>query len=441
MLWKLIGIDGEQEYLIILSFLRGIYALYETSFDFQVHAFPDIVTYSQALPTVLPSVHPNKSTTSLVVSNLVEEVQVIDGLQNIIDYVRKWIELQKIEEVKIDEVTSDKLMEDTSQNAIKIFVSGDRSKVGKSTVCLGLIGSLLRLGYKAVDIGYIKPATQCEKVQLVARFCRHNGIKCCDIGPILFYSGFTREFLKGNTETAEELLQKAKEKVDEIAQGKKIVIVDGVGYPAVGSICSVSNASVAKAIGAPVVLIGKNGVGDAVDSFNLNATFFESHQVPVLGGIFNRFPSEGYYGLENCRESINRYFQQYQPHKKIYGLLPEIKPNNIEAEKEEEMKKVQEDEEGFTSVDDEQAKAVVDLVLGAVDIHQLIRDAAANQDFTCTKGSILPKLQSTNLTASNLEMSRTQKRDRVNDITNPPKNKKTRDEILQAARASGASGG
>ncbi|KAI9913394.1 hypothetical protein PsorP6_005462 [Peronosclerospora sorghi] len=64
--------------------------------------------------------------------------------------------------------------------------------VGKSTVCLGLIGTLLCTGYTASDVAYIKPATQCEKPQLVTKFCRQEGITCVEAGPIVFYRGFTR---------------------------------------------------------------------------------------------------------------------------------------------------------------------------------------------------------------------------------------------------------
>lgn len=79
-------------------------------------------------------------------------------------------------------------------------------------------------------------------------------------------------------------------------------MVDGVGYPAVGSICGVSNGDVAASLNAPVLLVGKSGVGDAVDSYNLNACFFEARGVRVLGGVFNRISTAGYYSLERCRE-------------------------------------------------------------------------------------------------------------------------------------------
>jgi hypothetical protein len=41
-------------------------------------------------------------------------------------------------------------------------------------------------------------------------------------------------------------------------------------------ICSVCE--FAEALGCPVVIVGRPGVGDAVDSFNLNAAFFRVRQ-------------------------------------------------------------------------------------------------------------------------------------------------------------------
>ncbi|KAF4323580.1 hypothetical protein BBO99_00001961 [Phytophthora kernoviae] len=260
---------------------------------------------------------------------------------------------------------------------------GDRAQVGKSTVCLGLVGALLRSGYSAGEIAYIKPATQCEKPQLVAKFCRQQGITVCDVGPILFYKGFTREFLKGETDTSAELLAKAKEKVDEVGRGKKVVIVDGVGYPAVGSICGVSNAHVAKAVQAPVVLVGKKGVGDAVDSFNLNATFFESHGVKVLGGIFNRLPSDGFYSLEHCRESVTAYFDKFQPEKCVYGFLPELSDGGhtalIVEKANDEGENALEPGVFLTAAEDELATKIVDVFVQSINLTNLLADAGANQ--------------------------------------------------------------
>ncbi len=230
----------------------------------------------------------------------------------------------------------------SAEPAIRLFIAGDRSQVGKSSICLGLLGALLNSGkYTPADLAYIKPATQCEQTQLVEEFCKHKGITACvPVGPIVYYKGFTRAFLKGETgETSETLLQKASDAVDRVASNKKVVIIDGVGYPAVGSITGTDNASVAKACGrsftaerstatvrspVPVLLIGKSGVGDAVDSFNINATYFAHRNVPVIGAIFNKLSLDGFYSLSNCKEAVELYFGQSQPDRIAFGFIPEI---------------------------------------------------------------------------------------------------------------------
>ncbi|KAF4047495.1 ATPase family associated domain-containing protein 26 [Phytophthora infestans] len=296
---------------------------------------------------------------------------------------------------------------------LRLFISGDRAQVGKSTVCLGLVGALLRSGYAASDIAYIKPATQCEKPQLVTKFCRQQGITCCEVGPILFYKGFTREFLKGETETSAQLLEKAKQKVEEVGKGKKVVVVDGVGYPAVGSICGVSNAHVAKKLKTPVVLVGKKGVGDAVDSFNLNATFFESHGVKVLGGIFNRLPEDGFYSLEHCRENVTAYFEQFQSEKRVYGFLPELTDGGHSALVAEKTS-----EEGqndsvsgvfLTAAEDELATKVVDAFVQSIDLTKLLVDAEASKEPAKAVGSngtkaVVPKANTKPKRARNFEI-------------------------------------
>lgn len=67
--------------------------------------------------------------------------------------------------------------------------------VGKTSVCLGILGNLVRLGYPCESLAYIKPATQNENTQLIQVYCERMGITCEPIGPIVYYRGFTRAFL------------------------------------------------------------------------------------------------------------------------------------------------------------------------------------------------------------------------------------------------------
>jgi len=231
--------------------------------------------------------------------------------------------------------------------------------------------------YLPEEIAYIKPATQCEKTQLVAKFCASKQIESIPIGPIVYYKGYTRSFLNGETEfTVDELLDKVGEVVDNLSINKKVVIIDGVGYPAVGSICGSCNATVAKASGykkkkssqsripVPVLLVGKSGVGDAIDSYNINASYFFYNGVQVLGGIFNRFATEGFYSLDNCKVAILSYFEQYKNKgETAYGFLPELKKK---------------EDETATSNEDEELKYANDFIRifsHHVDVKSIIKDA------------------------------------------------------------------
>ena len=44
----------------------------------------------------------------------------------------------------------------------------------------------------------------------------------------------------------------------------------------------------------------------------------------MLGGIFNKLPLDGYYSLENCKEAVTMYFQQYKRREMPYGFVAAI---------------------------------------------------------------------------------------------------------------------
>lgn len=51
-----------------------------------------------------------------------------------------------------------------------LFVCGDQSGVGKTSVCIGLLNAL-SMKFSCDELAYIKPCTQCEGVQLLWKFC------------------------------------------------------------------------------------------------------------------------------------------------------------------------------------------------------------------------------------------------------------------------------
>jgi dethiobiotin synthetase len=220
-----------------------------------------------------------------------------------------------------------------------VFICGDTSGSGKTTFCLSLIGSLLKSGkYTSNDIGYIKPCTQCQDVSLTSKYCESKGVKHRGLGPILFYQGFTQECIEGKDEGVKARHQKIKDAVAEVSKGKKFVLVDGVGYPAVGSVAGVSNGEVAALLGIPVILIGRSGVGNAIDSTNSHLSYIESFGNKVIGCLFNKLSDQNcYHSYDECKSLVSQYFSSHRPSLSIYGFVP-IHQQSLTIEETEKKK-------------------------------------------------------------------------------------------------------
>jgi hypothetical protein len=332
---------------------------------------------------------------------------------------------------------------------IRLFVAGDKSQVGKSSVCMGILGTLLELNYPPSSLAYIKPATQCEETQLVIEYCRKHGIQASPVGPIVYYRGFTRAFLNGETESPDVLMQKVTEAVDKIAQDKAVVVIDGVGYPAVGSITNTDNARVAQASGYPntnvdkarippgVLIVGKRGVGDAVDSYNLNSTYFRSRNIPILGAVFNRLPVDGYYSLENCKEAVTSYFEQNQiltGGERVFGFIPEVE--GIANSRSEGN--ISNDETNMNNLEPsiEQAETFVTAFGQYVNVPSILQRAAYLRDVTGRMEDGAVEHQNKRARTDKLKNN-----DTLNLNNTSERIRLTREQIEQSAKVSGAAGG
>jgi len=288
----------------------------------------------------------------------------------------------------------------------RLLVAGDKSHAGKSTISLGLLGALLEAGYAPSELAYIKPATQCVSSTLTARFCEANGIDYMHVGPVVFYRGFTRSYLDaaaeavsrgGSAPDGSELVAKCSAAVEKLSKDKKIIIIDGVGYPSVGSIVGCSSADLALACAAPVLLVGKPGVGDAIDSFNLCARYFEAQRIPVLGAIFNKAPLKGFYGRDSCDRYIRQYFACSRPHQRVYGVLPAAEGLDTGAEESCSFAyrhpEAQPDAGPMTEADLVAMKRITELFHQYVDVKNLLEDletASENPASYCRPATFFP---------------------------------------------------
>lgn len=165
---------------------------------------------------------------------------------------------------------------------------GSASGVGKSTFCEALLVQLLSKGYKSEQLAYIKPMTQCTEKQAVTEFCEQENIDHQSIGSLVFSKGFSEDFIGGLTKTSAVLLEDILVEIAQISANKEIVIVDGVGGPATGSVVGVSNVDIARSLAAPVLFIGKPGIGSTIDDTILAVSFMQQHEINNIALVYNK---------------------------------------------------------------------------------------------------------------------------------------------------------
>ncbi len=205
--------------------------------------------------------------------------------------------------------------------AKKIFIAATGKNVGKTSISLGLINSLLKKGHK---VGYIKPISQRysiigenkipEDVLLMSKnFVLQGDLK--DMGPFVVGKGQTGKYITGKLKSPRNRILKAFKNIEKKSD---IVIIEGTGHGGVGSVFNLSNAHVAKLLNAPVLIISEGGVGSTIDRIALNYSLFASCGCRVLGVIINKIKMEKYEKISNLLKEGLRLQNDLD----IFGFIP-----------------------------------------------------------------------------------------------------------------------
>ena len=223
--------------------------------------------------------------------------------------------------------------------AKKIFVAATQQNDGKTTVSLGLIAALQK---RFPRIGFIKPIgqrylmEQGYKVDEDSVLIEHIfGIKCNikDMSPVAIDRGFTERFIeKGADENYAKLIEESYEKV---AKDNDLVIIEGTGHAGVGSVFGFSNATVARLLGANVIMISSGGVGKPIDEVMLNKALLDREKVYLAGVIVNKVLPEKY---DKIAKLVKKGMKQKDL--EVFGVLPYQKILDIPTMREimEELK-------------------------------------------------------------------------------------------------------
>jgi dethiobiotin synthetase len=181
-----------------------------------------------------------------------------------------------------------------------IFVAATRQHVGKTTCSLALMSGLQKR-YKKV--GFLKPVGQqhvevsSEKTGaalrvdkdcvLVREHFRLDHIDYRDMSPVIIPAGYTKKFVDGEI-TLQQQIRDVETAMEHVAAASDVVLCEGTGHCAVGSIVGLNNAKVASLIGADMVLVANGGLGSAFDELELNRVLCQHYNVRIAGVILNK---------------------------------------------------------------------------------------------------------------------------------------------------------
>lgn len=187
-----------------------------------------------------------------------------------------------------------------------IFVAATRQHVGKTTTSLAMMSGLCKRYNK---VGFLKPVGQQhvevfsdklnktlrvdKDVCLVKEHFRLDHLDYEDMSPVIIPRGYTKQFIDGEI-TFEQQLKDLQRSMENISKASDIVLVEGTGHCAVGSIVGLNNAKVASIIGADMVLVANGGLGSAFDELELNRLVCQHYNVRIAGVIINKVMPEKY---------------------------------------------------------------------------------------------------------------------------------------------------
>ncbi len=185
-----------------------------------------------------------------------------------------------------------------------IFVAATGQHVGKTTTTLGLTAAFQNRG---LNVGYCKPVGQ-KFLDLQNLRVDKDAVLFADLlglelvpevhSPVILGKGATAKYLDNPEEIdLEKVIMDAE---SSLTSSHELTVYEGTGHPGVGSVADVSNADVAKALGAGVIMVVEGGIGNTIDQLNLSLALFREQNVPIIGVIINKIK-------EDKRDKVVKY--------------------------------------------------------------------------------------------------------------------------------------
>lgn len=203
----------------------------------------------------------------------------------------------------------------------QLYLAATGMNRGKTTVSLGLLAALIDRG---LDTGFIKPVGQryavvddvpADEDAILMKTVFDLPDQLGVMSPVHIPRGFTKSYISGGV--TEDLPARIRRGHAEVARGRDVLLIEGTGHAGVGAVIDLSNADVARMLGAPAVIVSEAGVGRPIDEIVLNHALFTRHGVEVVGAVINKVDADAHPTLPGIlRAGLARHGIE------LLGMLP-----------------------------------------------------------------------------------------------------------------------
>ncbi|MDX2495382.1 MAG: AAA family ATPase [Desulfuromusa sp.] len=181
--------------------------------------------------------------------------------------------------------------------ARKIFIAATGMNSGKTTTSI----SLMHMALKKYDrVGFIKPIGP-KPIEYQGVIADKDAVvmaRCFDLvadlplmSPFVLQPGDTRRIMDGNLKR-DEISRQMFDAIAELDAKNDFLIIEGAGHTGVGTLFGCNNARIARETGAAVLMVTGGGLGNVVDSAQMNLALFQKEQATVKAILVNKIIPE-----------------------------------------------------------------------------------------------------------------------------------------------------
>ncbi|MFB6073995.1 MAG: phosphotransacetylase family protein [Haloarculaceae archaeon] len=172
-----------------------------------------------------------------------------------------------------------------------LLVTSTTDGIGKTAITLALARRAKRADH---DVGYMKPrgtrlrsavGKTRDEDPMLARELLDLDAEMHEMEPIVYSPTFVQEAIRGR-EDPDELRDRVRESFEGLSEDRDLMVVEGAGDPATGSIVDLTDRDLARLLDARVLLVAEyDGVGDTDEVLDTARGLGERLEAVVFNGV------------------------------------------------------------------------------------------------------------------------------------------------------------